>query len=108
MTARELGARIAQLLIGAARAGHEDDARAVTGSDEAVLCTGRAVNEVPGAQRPLVTFDQQRAFTGQDEEVLLLRFRVVEPARLSGPDHVHHQAELLEPDGSEVRAPVEN
>jgi hypothetical protein len=39
---------------------------------------GWAVDEVPGRQTPHLALDDQRAFTPQDEKVLLACFVVVE------------------------------
>src|SRR6185295_14397487 len=82
---RGLGARVDDAGVlgpAVARAGHEDRARPVAGADEDVLGLGRAVHEVPRAQRALVALDDEQAFAREDEEVLLVALAVVDPARL--------------------------
>jgi hypothetical protein len=37
------------------------------------------MHEVPCRERPLLALDEQETFTGQDEEILLCRFGVVQP-----------------------------
>jgi hypothetical protein len=46
------------------------------------------MEEVPSAQRALLTLDEQRAVAGQDEEVLLLVLGVVAAVRLARWQHV--------------------
>src|SRR5262249_7590204 len=79
------------------RPGHQDHARPLAGADEDVLGAGGAVEEVPGPQRPLITFDEQRALPGEDDEVLLLRLGVVEAVRLARLEDVETDPELAEP-----------
>ena len=74
-------------------AGHEEDARAVAGADEDVLGPVRAVEEIPGTERPLLTLDQQEALAVEDEEALLRLLPVVEPVRLSGLEDTEPHAE---------------
>ncbi|MDQ3672634.1 MAG: hypothetical protein M3364_09420 [Actinomycetota bacterium] len=81
---------------GSTRAGHEDDAGAVTCVDDDVLGHGRAVEEVPRPQAPLLPFDEQQALTGEDEEVLLGFLAGVEPVRLPGLEDADPDPELGE------------
>ena len=80
---RELGDGIEDRASWAAGSGHQDDARTVPGADEDVLGHRRAVEEVPGPQAPFLSFDQQQALPGEDQEVLLRLLAVVEAVRLS-------------------------
>ena len=59
-----------------------------------MLCVGWAVDEVPGFQRPLLAFDQQKTFAGEDEEVLLRVLAVIAAARLSRLEHADREADL--------------
>jgi hypothetical protein len=61
-----------------------------------VASAGRAVDEVPGAERPFLLLDQQQALAGQDEEVLLARLRVVHARRLARLEHRERVADLVE------------
>src|SRR3954447_12259768 len=54
------------------------------------------MHEVPGLQRTLFTLDQQRALTGENEEVLLRTLAVVEARRLSRLEDADVDPELLE------------
>jgi hypothetical protein len=54
------------------------------------------VDEVPGAQRPLLAFDEQQALPGEHEEVLRDGLGVVEPARVAGVEHAQVDPELVE------------
>ena len=63
---------------------------------------GGAVHEVPLAQRPLLALDDQQRLAGEDEEVLLSRFPVVHPDRLTRTKH-----EEINPDLREVRVSLE-
>src|SRR4029079_9128979 len=56
----------------------------------------RAVDEVPGAQPPLLALDQQQALAAQDQEVLLATLSVVVAVRLSRPQHLDVDAEVRE------------
>src|SRR5687768_12459712 len=76
----ELGARIDHVAPRPAPDG-EEQARPLTRADEHVLRPRRAVDEVPGPQRPLLALDQEQALPGEDEEVLLLVLAVVHAAR---------------------------
>src|SRR6185295_4230229 len=60
---------------------HEDHARLLAGADEGVVGPGRAVDEVPGAQRPLLLLHYEQALSGEHEEVLLARLGVVHAGR---------------------------
>jgi hypothetical protein len=51
----------------------------VAGTDEDVLGTRSAVEEVPGAEVTLLALDEQQAFAGEHEEVLLRLLAVVQP-----------------------------
>src|SRR5206468_12680887 len=77
---------------------HEDRAWPVTGADEDVLGPGRAVEEVPRPQEPLLSLDEQATLAGQDEEILLLRLAVVEAVRLPRLEHVQPDADLRKRD----------
>ena len=79
-----------------AGAEHQDGARPVTSPDEHVVRSGRAVHEVPCPQPPLLALEDRHAFAGQDQEVLLLRVRVVQRARLARPEDVQVHANLRE------------
>src|SRR5512132_1837448 len=57
---------------------------------------GRAVHEVPRLERPLLTFDEQEALTGKDEEVLLGGLGVVQPFRPSGLENAEVDSEVSE------------
>ena len=57
---------------------------------------GRAVDEVPGAERPLLLLDHEEARPREHEEVLLARLGVVHPARLAGLQHREREARLGE------------
>src|SRR5436309_835581 len=54
------------------------------------------MDEVPGAQAPLLPLHEQHALAGEDEEVLLLVLAVVEPVRLPRRQNVQPDAELRE------------
>src|SRR3954470_24958869 len=91
---RELGLGIADA---AACAGSdsEDRTRAVACADDDVLGPRRAMEEVPGLERPFLTFDQQQRFALEYEEALLvLVFRVVHAGRLSGLQNADVDSEL--------------
>src|SRR5581483_7460519 len=95
---RELRARIDDLQLAAPRAGHEDHAPPVPGTDERVLRPRRAVHEIPRAERPLLALDQEQALAGEDEEVLLTRLAVVARGRLARLEHADRVPELRERD----------
>jgi hypothetical protein len=61
--------------------------RARADGDEGVRCPGRTVDDVPRLEARLLFLDQQRAFTGEHEKVLLVRFGVVQVSRASGTTH---------------------
>src|SRR5262245_6883172 len=65
---------------------------------------GRAVDEVPGAQRPLLLLDQEQAGAGEHEEVLLAGLPVVQPGRLAGLEDGEREPGLPEPLRLEVRS----
>src|SRR5262249_54716377 len=56
----------------------------------------RAVDEVPRAEGPLLSFDDQRRLSGEHEEVLLVDLPVVHGHELSGLDHIDVDPELGE------------
>jgi hypothetical protein len=58
-------------------------ARPFACADEDVLRPRRAVEEVPRLQAALLTLDEEDAFGGEYEEVLLHVLRVVFPVRLA-------------------------
>src|SRR5262249_27815749 len=93
---RRLVRRIDEPLGAGARPDREDDRRPITGTDDHVRGAGRAVDEVPRAERPLLALDHERALAGQDEEVLLLVLAVVHGHRHPGLEDVQVDAELLE------------
>ena len=92
----DLADRIVQLLALAAQAGHQDRARPVARADDDVVRSGRAVEEVPRLEAPLLVLDDQDAFAGEDEEVLLDVLGVVLPVRLAGLEHVDADPVVLE------------
>jgi len=57
----DLAHGIEELLGLGAGADHEDRARPIAGANEDVASTGRAVEEVPLSEGPLLLFDDQRA-----------------------------------------------
>ncbi len=65
---RELRDGVEDRAAGTTCAGHEDDAGAVARADDDVLGPGRAVEEVPRPQAPLLPFNEQQALAGEDEE----------------------------------------
>ncbi len=79
-----------------ARPDPEDDARAFTGSDDHVLRAGRAVEEVPLSQRPLLAFDDGDGLAGENEEVLLVGLPVVHSNRLARLEQGEPHPELGE------------
>src|SRR5262245_27100877 len=84
------------------RADRQERAGTGAGADDHVVGPRRAVDEVPLAQRTLLPLDDQHAFTGEDEEVLLVGLPVVHPDRLARAEDVEEDAHL-----SEARPPVE-
>src|SRR5215831_3922609 len=91
---RDLVARIEDRAAAGPRADHQDHARFVARADERVRRVRRAVEEVPRAQAPFLSFDDQEALAPQDEEILLIRLTVVERARLARLEDVQLEAEL--------------
>ena len=85
-----------QLLAFSAQAGHEDRARLVPGADEDVVRPGRAVEEVPRLQAPLLVLDDEDALAREDEEVFLDVLRVVLPVRLARGKDVDADPVVLE------------
>ena len=83
----ELRDRVEDRASRSASPGHEDDAGAVTRADDDVLGSGRAVEEVPRAERALLALDEQQALAGENEEVLLGLLFVVEAVRLTRLEH---------------------
>jgi hypothetical protein len=61
-----------------------------------VLRPRRAVDEIPGLERTLLTLHDQKTLTTQDEEALLTWFLVVHRHRHSRRQHVQVDPELLE------------
>src|SRR4051794_20628235 len=80
----------------AAGADHQNRAGAVAGADEDVARARRAMDEVPGPQQALLLLDEEQAFAGEDEEVLLHVLGVVEPVRLARVEDVNADPVLLE------------
>src|SRR3954447_4081359 len=60
-----------------------------------MLCLGRAMHEVPCAQRPLLAFDDQNCFARNDEQVLLIGLPVVHGHRLARVQDERIDAELV-------------
>src|SRR5439155_17115248 len=81
---------------GGARADHQQHARALPGADEAVAGAGRAVQEVPSSDPPLLAIDAGDALALEDEEVLLRRVGVVETARFARLEDRELDPELAE------------
>src|SRR5205085_7625296 len=79
-----------------ARADAEDDARPVACADDRVARPGRAVHEIPWAKRPLLALDDEDGLAEKDEEVLLVALPAVHRHRLSRPEHVEADPELVE------------
>src|SRR5262249_32720505 len=77
-----------------ARADRGDHDGAVARADDRVLRLRREVREVPGAQAPLLTLDDQQRLAGEHEEVLLVGLPVVHAHRLAGLEDVEVEAEL--------------
>src|SRR6185312_11663219 len=63
--------------------------------DDHVLGLGRAMHEVPRAQRPLLALDDQDCFTRDDEEILLIGLPVVHGHWLARVQHEGIDAELF-------------
>src|SRR5918992_4461885 len=78
-----------------ASADRDRQARAASRSYDHVLRVGRAVHEVPRAQLPLLTLDDQNTFARDDEEVLLIGLPVVHGHRLARPENERIDAELI-------------
>ena len=56
-----------------------------------------AVDEVPGAQPPLLPLDQEKALARKHQEVLLGLLSVVQGVRLARPQDPQPEAQLGEP-----------
>lgn len=52
----------------------EDEARHLSGADDDVVRLGRAMNEVPLPQGPLLALDDEQRLAREDEKVLLIGF----------------------------------
>src|SRR3954469_7916565 len=70
------------------------------GSDDRVVRTGWAVDEVPRAQGPFLTLDDQQCLAGEDEEILLVGFPVVHRHRLARAEPGQVDPELQEVSGT--------
>src|SRR5207248_4202703 len=77
------------------RADAEDDARS---PDDRVLRIGRAVHEIPLAQRSLSTLDDQGRGAGEDQEILLVTLPVVHRHRPASSEDRQPDSELVEED----------
>src|SRR6478672_3847447 len=93
---RNLVAHVDRVAWVGSSARHEDHARTLAGSDEDVLRPGRAVDEVPRLQAPLLALDEEETLALEDEEVLLVRLAVVHATRLTGLQDGERVADLLE------------
>jgi len=68
---------------------------ALSRRDEAMRGVRRAVDEIPGAERPLLALDEQQALAHEDEEALLGGLGVIEQPR-PGPEDAQIDSELGE------------
>src|SRR5262245_17632054 len=91
---RHLVHRVDRLETARSAAGHDDDARPLTGADEDVVRPRRAVDEVPCLQPVLLTFDHEHALSGNEKEILLAALAVVHAVPLAGHEHMDAEAEL--------------
>jgi hypothetical protein len=89
-------AAVAGLVRVLSRADPEHHARPVARADDHVLRPGRAVDEVPAAQRPFLALHDQHRLAREDEEVLLVRLPVVHPDRLARAEDEQRDPELRE------------
>jgi hypothetical protein len=85
---------------------HQDHARLFAGAHEDVVRPGRAVDEVPRPQEPLLLLDEQPALAREHEEVLLLVLGVVEPVRLPRIQNADLDADLRERELSALKAAI--
>src|SRR5262245_52855604 len=79
-----------------ARADGQDDTRPVSRTDDDVLRSRWAVEEVPLTQRPLLSLDDKERLAGQHEKAFLVDLTVVQPHRSAGREHAQEDADLLE------------
>src|SRR5689334_8885264 len=68
-----------------ARADRKHETPSTAGADDHVVRTWRAVDKVPLPERPLFSLDDEKRFTRENEEILLVDFPVV---------HRHRHARL--------------
>jgi hypothetical protein len=61
-----------------------------------MLGARRAVDEIPRPKVAFLGLDEQQAFAGEDEEVLLVGLSVIKAARLSGRDHRQRESHVGE------------
>src|SRR5439155_2596392 len=82
----------------AAGAYRQHHALPASGSDDDMLCPGRAVDKVPLSERALFAFDDEQRLAGEHEEVLLVDLPVVHRHRLARPedDEVNTQLRKLQ------------
>ena len=83
--------------VGQPGADRQHRAGPVAGADEHVLGPGRAVDEVPLPQRPLLALDEQQTAAGEHQEILLLVLAVVVAGHLAGLEHADVDADRREP-----------
>src|SRR6266508_998887 len=86
---------VLELLVRPSSPDHQDHARAGAGADEDVLGPRRAVHKVPLPEPPLLSLDDEQAFPGEDEKILLGAFAVVHAVGLAGLEDADVQPDVL-------------
>ena len=97
MTQRDLVdgvATPARAVLMLARADGDDDAPVLARAEDRVLRVGRAMDEVPLPQRPLLAFHDEKRLALDDEEVLLVGLPVVHRHRLAWPQALDVDSDL--------------
>src|SRR5690348_16123978 len=79
-----------------ARTDGDDETPPIARADDDVARPRRAVDEVPAAERPLLSLHDQQRLSGDDEEVLLIGLPVVHRHRLTGCERDDVDPELRE------------
>ena len=74
----------------------DDHAGALAGTEHDVLRAGRAVDVVPGSQRPLFALDEEERLAGDDQEPFLVGLAVVHADGVAGREHEHVDPDLGE------------